>query len=238
VRAASFGVKGYVAGALSLINNRLDLFILSSSASSAIVGRYSVAVAVTSVLWLLPGALSELLFPRVAHLSARDEADQREQVEVKSLRHATLVLGAGVIVVAFALAFLVVPVYGEGFAGALGLGLILLPGAAAIGMALVLNATIAGRGKPIYSLYITLIVTPPTILLYATMIPWLHADGAALASTISYVGTFIATCFFYGRVTGRRVIPALAPTRAELEDVRVFLGGVWRTASHRWRARG
>jgi O-antigen/teichoic acid export membrane protein len=231
-RAASFGIKGYIAGALSLISYRLDLFVLSATATSAAVGRYSVAIAVTSVLWLLPSALGEILFPRVARLSANDEHSQREFVELKSLRHATLVVAAGAVVVAFALAFLVVPVYGEGFSGVLGLGLILLPGAAAIGMAVVLNSIIVGRGKPIYSLYSTLITTPPTIVLYATLIPWLHAVGAACASTLSYLGTFAAACVFYRRITRRRVFPALVPTRAELEDIRALLVSV-RSAARR-----
>jgi len=47
LRAISFGIKGYAANAMQLLNYRLDLFVLAAVASTATVGVYSVAVAVT-----------------------------------------------------------------------------------------------------------------------------------------------------------------------------------------------
>lgn len=228
-RAVSFGIKGYVANALQQLNYRLDLFILSAVASAALVGQYAVAFAVTSVLWLLPMALSEVLFPRVAQLSARPGDDAqvyREMVEVKALRHVTLAVLVMTLLLAAVLAVLVVPIYGEQFRPAIELGLILLPGVGALGIAGVLSATIVGRGKPLYSLYIVLMTTPVTVALYATLIPWLEARGAAAASTGSYVATLVLSALFYRRVTGRRVTAVLAPTRSELEDLRALPGAV------------
>ena len=221
-RAISFGIKGYVANALQLLNYRLDVFVLSAVASATVVGAYSLAVALTSLLWLLPKALSDVLFPRVARLSAGDEDSTRDMVETKSLRHVSLVTIVSVIAFVPALELLVVPVFGAEFRPAINLGLILLPGAAAIGISAVLAATIVGRGKPEYSLYGALIVTPPTIVLYAVLIPWLGDVGAALASTLSYLGAFLLVSWFYRRATGRRVTSLLIPTRSELEDLRAL----------------
>jgi O-antigen/teichoic acid export membrane protein len=228
-KAVSFGVKGYAANALQLLNYRLDLFILSAVASAAAVGRYSVAVAATQVLWLLPQGLSDVLFPRVAQLSAREGVDadaQRDMVEVKSLRHVTLAVVGGAVLLAGALVLLVVPIYGERFRPSIDLGLILLPGVALIGISGVLSATIVGRGKPIYSLYIALITTPLTIGLYALLIPSLDAKGAALASSLSYAVSFVLACVFYARVTGRNPLPLLRPGRSELEDLRSLPGAI------------
>jgi stage V sporulation protein B len=228
-RAIGFGVKGYAANALQMVNYRLDLFVLSAVASTAAVGHYSVAVAATSLLWLLPGALADVLFPRVAHLSAQEgesaEAHQ-EMVEVKSVRHVTLAAAATALVLAAALLLLVVPVYGEAFRPAIELGLILLPGAALLGIGGVLSATIVGRGKPVYSLYIALIVTPVTVLLYALLIPRMDATGAALASSLSYALNFALAAIAYRRLTGRRVRSLLVPTRSELDDLRRIPAGV------------
>ena len=55
--------------------------------------------------------------------------------------------------------------------------------------------------------------------MYATMIPWLHASGAALASTLSYLASFLLMCWFYRRVTHRPVAPLLVPTRAEFSEI-------------------
>jgi O-antigen/teichoic acid export membrane protein len=233
-RALSFGVKGYAANALQLLNYRLDLFVLSAVASTAVLGRYSLAVAVTTVLWLLPNALSDVLFPRVARLS-HEQATTLEMLEAKSLRHATLLVAAGALLLAAGLELLVVPVFGEAFRPSVDLGLILLPGAAAIGVSTVLSASIVGRGKPVYSLYVTLITTPMTLALYATLIPWLHATGAALASTLSYIGGFALSCRFYRKVTGRPLLPLLMPTRSEIDDLRALPGAVAVWAAGRWK---
>lgn len=223
-RAVKFGIKGYAANALQILNYRLDLFILSAAATTVAVGHYSVAVAVTSVLWLLPQALADVVFPRVAHLSAQGEAAEahREMVEVKSVRHVVLAVVATTAVLALALLVLVVPVYGEDFRPAIELGLILLPGTALIGIAGVFSATIVGRGRPIYSLWIALMTTPLTIALYATLIPSLGATGAALASSLSYAGNFVLAAAFYRRVTGRRILPLLLPTSSEVDDLRAL----------------
>jgi O-antigen/teichoic acid export membrane protein len=224
-RAIAFGLKSYAANGLQLVNYRLDAFILAAVASAVTVGQYSVAFTLTSALWLLPSALGGVLFPRVAHLDSlegRSAVEQLEMVETKSVRHATIVSVGGAAIVALVLLFLVVPIFGSEFEPATELGLILLPGATALGIAVVLSSTISGRGKPVYSLYSALIVTPVTVALYAWLIPWLDASGAALASTISYCLSFVLASVFYYRATGRRVDRMLIPSRSEFDDFRAL----------------
>jgi O-antigen/teichoic acid export membrane protein len=207
-----------------VLNYRVDLFLLSAVATAASLGHYAVAVAVTTVLWLLPQALSDVLFPRVAALSAagEDAEAHRTYLEIKSLRHTTLLVAVGSLIVAVALVTLVVPVYGPDFQESIGLGLIRLPGVALIGIGGTLAATIVGRGYPEYSLYTTLIATPVTMALYALLIPSLEAPGAALASSISFTVTFALMAFYYRRATGRGVLRKLLPTRSELDDYRML----------------
>jgi len=219
-RAVSFGISGYAANSLQLINYRLDLFVLSAVASASAVGNYSLAVAITSLMSLLPGALSSVLFPRVALLSGNDDTSTREMVETKSVRHASLATMVSAAVLAIGLVFLVVPIFGSAFEASIHLGLILLPGAAAIGISTILAATVVGRGRPSSGLYGALIITPVTIVMYLTLIPWLDQNGAALASSLSYIGTFCVWSVLYRRTTGRRVLPLLLPTRSEFEDLR------------------
>jgi O-antigen/teichoic acid export membrane protein len=229
-RAVRFGIKGYAANALQVVNFRADLFVLAGYATAADVGHYAVAVAVTTILWLLPQALNDVLFPRVAALSARAGTAAGEEtrafVEAKSLRHVVLIIVCSTLVLAAALLLLVVPVYGEDFQPAVDLGLILLPGVAAIGLSGTLTATIVGRGHPGYTLAITLVTTPLTLALYLLLIPAFDATGAALASTISYVATFLLAAVFYRRATGARVLPRLLPTRSELADYRALMPAI------------
>jgi Na+-driven multidrug efflux pump len=115
-----------------------------------------------------------------------------------------------------------VPVFGPGFQQAVTLTLILIPGAALAALARLLAASIVGRGMPLPSLYVALITTPVTILLYAGLIPWLHANGAALASTLSYTLSFLLFAFYFQRCSGKRVMLLLIPTRSEIDDLRAI----------------
>ena len=54
--ALIFGLKGHASNILSFLNYRLDMFILNAYAPGADVGRYSIAVSVTTTVWLLPRA--------------------------------------------------------------------------------------------------------------------------------------------------------------------------------------
>jgi O-antigen/teichoic acid export membrane protein len=219
-RAMRFGVKGYAGNALQLLNVRLDVFVLSAAVGAAAVGQLAVAVAVTGVMWLLPQALSEVIFPRVAALSADpDQEGQRTMVETKGVRHAVLLITAGAAVIVVALLVLVTPVYGEDFRPAIELGLILLPGVALFGVGQVLSAVIVGRGHPQYTLYTAMVVTPLTVLGYVLLVPALGATGAALVKTASFTLSFVLAIGFYRLATGS-VSPGLfVPTRDELRDL-------------------
>jgi O-antigen/teichoic acid export membrane protein len=216
--AVRFGLKTYLANVLGFVQYRLDLFILNATAAAADVGQYAVAVSITSAVLLLPRALSGVLLPRVASLSALDAKDHREMVETNSLRHVGLIVIVSIPLLAAVLVLLVKGFFGEPFDPAIGFGLILLPGSALMGIAGVLSATIVGRGRPLYSLYNSLITTPLAVGLYIALVPPLEGEGAALASSISYTAVFALTVFFYTRVTGRSPLPLLVPTRAELAD--------------------
>jgi O-antigen/teichoic acid export membrane protein len=232
-RAISFGIKGYGANTLQLVNYQLDLFILAAVASAAAVGQYALAVSATMLLMLMPRALSSVLYPRVARLSASGDEAAREMAETKSLRHVSLIVGLTTVGMAAALELFVVPIFGAAYQPTINLGLILLPGAAALGIATVFGATIIGRGKPNYSLYGALVTTPLTVLMYATLIPWLHSTGAAIASTVSYFCSFVLFAHFYRRVTGRKVLPLLVPSRSELADLHALTSALVSRVAHR-----
>lgn len=238
-RAASFGIKGYAANALNAINYRLDFFILSAVAGSSTVGRYAVAVAVTQTLWLVPPAVSDLVLPRVAALAAGEGEDpvvQQAMVEAKGIRHTVIIVAVTTALVAFVLLFLIVPIFGVAFTQSVYLGLILLPGVATAGFFGVLSSIIVGRGKPVYTMRIALIVTPATVVLYLLLIPSLKGPGAALASTLSYVGSFALATFYFRRVTGFSLARIMVPTRGELDDYRRLWHMLGSSAMRRMRA--
>ena len=219
-RALRFGVKGYASNALQVLNYRVDVLLLASVAGSAAVGSYAVAVGVTTTLWLLPQALSDVLFPRVASLSTggEDAEAHRRFVETKTLRHVVLLVLVGGVVLAGASLLLIVPIYGPAFENAIDLSLIRLPGVMLLGVAGVFSSTYVGRGFPVYGLWSALVVTPTTMVLYAVLIPAHGATGAAIASSSSFALSFALGLFFYRRVVGEPVWRRMVPTSAEVRD--------------------
>jgi O-antigen/teichoic acid export membrane protein len=214
--AAVFGVRANVANVLQLFNYRADLFVLNAFVSQGEVGRYAVATSVTALGQLMPRALASVVMPRVAALDSTTEREALDMVVVKSVRHAVLI--ALVMSVLLAVGLLLVPfVYGSEFEGAIVLGLVLIPGISFIAVGAVLSSTIVGKGKPQYSLYNVLMVTPLTLVLYAALIPPLGAIGAAIASSASYIATTVISWFYFRRVTGLGV-SVLRPGPDEIRD--------------------
>jgi O-antigen/teichoic acid export membrane protein len=227
LRAAfGFGRRAWSADVLQFLNYRLDLFILAAYVARADVGRYSLAVSLTMVAWLLPSAIGQVLLPRTASLDSASAAGDVSRASAdgavaRVIRHTVLLqlpTGAAVIV----LLVVGIPlVYGPPFRDSIVLGLLLLPGVLAASIAKVVSPVITGRGFPIYSVYNVLITVPVTVALYLLLIPTLGATGAALASTASYTLTTVLAMYFYRRVTNGSMRAALVPTRADLREYRV-----------------
>jgi O-antigen/teichoic acid export membrane protein len=219
--AIRFGVRANAATALQLLNFRIDLFILSAVVGAAELGRYATAVSVTSVMFLAPQTLGQTVFPRVAALSAGDADQQRMRgvVEAKSVRHVSLITLVSLPVMALGMWALIPAIYGDAFQGAIELGLILLPGCALYGLAVVLTATINGRGYPGLTLRAAAFTVPVALVAYGVLIGLYGATGAAAASSLSYALNFALTAWYYRRATGESVWPILVPTRAEVGDL-------------------
>jgi O-antigen/teichoic acid export membrane protein len=216
-RATRFGVKAYLTNALSLLNQRADLLVLNAVATSATVGRYSVALSVTAMMFLLPRALSAVLLPRIAALDTGSTDAERDMVTVKGVRHATLVSAVVGLVIAGG-SFAIPLIFGSDFKPAVELSLILLPGSALLGVSNVMWSAITAKGRPEFALRAMAIITPPTIALYVVLIPPMGATGGALASTLSYSATAVAGLYYFRRATGITDVRSLLPGRGELAD--------------------
>ena len=117
--------------------------------------------------------------------------DQRADVEGRALRHTTLVMVACALALAPILLIGLPLVYGEDFRPAATLAVLLLPGVACLGVGSVLISATSGRGRPRYAMINGLITTRIAIALYVVLINADQATGAAIASTLAYVCSFV-----------------------------------------------
>jgi O-antigen/teichoic acid export membrane protein len=217
-----FGFKAYLANVLGMIIYRFDLFILGAYSGARQLGYYSVAVSASTIVMLGPGALSAVLFPRLAALEASNRHADAARLETRVLRHTTLALLVGGVVVALGFAFLAGPIFGQRFSPAVVPGLVLVPGAAALAVAGTFYAALAGHGRPDYALVAGLIIAPLAVGLYLVLIPEFDATGAALGSTISYGLSAALAGFLLRRHTGKPLVRRLLPGLQEFRDYRAL----------------
>jgi O-antigen/teichoic acid export membrane protein len=210
---------------LEWLNRRVDVYFVTVFAGAAALGRYSVAVGLAQQLWTIPFSVAGPLFARVAHEG--DEVRSRELV-CYVFRVAALVsaaLAAALLVVG---PLLIRFLYGRPFEAAIPMLMALLPGAVVVGPSRALWAYFVGRGRPGESARAELVGLAATIPLDLLLIPRLGGLGAAIASSVAYLGYACFACVRFRALSGAAWSDLLLPRRDDMVSLKqrlATLGG-------------
>jgi Na+-driven multidrug efflux pump len=109
----------------------------------------------------------------------------------------------------------------------------LMPGIIAACATRVLGSYLFSQGRIIYNTYATFIALGLTIVLDFALIPSLGVDGAAIASSIAYIASLLATLYWYRQVSGGSIIEALVVRPSDVEYYR----DAWKSLSGRLSGR-
>ena len=196
-RMIGYGLKFQISILASVIILRADLLVVNHFRGAAAAGVYSVASQFGLLLMLLPGVIATLLFPRVTA-----EQDARGETTCLVTRYTTLIMFLCCLA-AVPFSLLLPLLYGAAFSEATTLLLILLPGVYLMGLESVLvqhfNALGLPRSIPMYWVA-TLALN---LILVFALVPRFGAQGAAIASTISYAAIFGLVAMHFHASTGR-----------------------------------
>jgi len=212
----TLGAKAGLVSLVSLINYRVELFLLEFFDGLKAVGIYSVAVSLAELLWLLSWTIQTV----VVDPAVNEEEDRAVSVVAQGVRHSLvltffsgLVLGA---VGAFAVPF----VFGDAFEGSVVPLLVLLPGVVIFSVRSPLSVYFSMRtGTMRYPLIVAGASAIATGLLCVPFIPLWGATGAALATTLGYgIGTALLVAMFL-RVT-RTSLGTMVPTARDFAAYR------------------
>lgn len=183
-RMISYGIRFHVSILAGAIILRADLLVVNHFRGAAEAGVYSVASQFAMMLMLLPAVIATLLFPRVTA-----EQDARGETTCQVTRQTTLIMFVCCLA-AVPFSLLLPVMYGIEFRDATWLLLILLPGVYLISLESVLvqhfNALGLPAAIPVYWI-VTLVLN---LILVFALVPRFGAQGAAIASTISYAAIF------------------------------------------------
>jgi O-antigen/teichoic acid export membrane protein len=178
----SFGLKSYGGRVLQFGNYRLDQWLVGSLAGSRELGLYSVAVAWSESLFILPRALMEAQRPfliRSDRLSAGAQA-------AMSFRVSTLLSTPLAVAVVVLAPFLCVTIFGPQFHGSIADLRILALGAFGIAAMKILGSALIAQERPLLEGLAAAVAFVATVALDLYFIPRHGGFGAALASTASY----------------------------------------------------
>jgi O-antigen/teichoic acid export membrane protein len=216
--ALAFAVPCYAANVAQFLNYKLDVFVVGFFAGAASVGRYTLAVSLGQLLWLMSNSVATVLLPKVAASTDDRGKSIRHTARVTRLSlWATVACGLALAV----LATQAIPMlYGEAFRPSIMALVWLLPGIVLFSVANVLAAYIAGIGKPRLNLLVSGISLIVTIALDLLLIPNLNILGAAIASSVSYSLSALLLIVFFIRETGASLREVLLPTS---EDMKILL---------------
>ncbi len=179
-----YGIAQIAALAPATLNGQLDQLVLSQTVAPADLGRYAVAVSLTSLPVPLVAAIGNVAFPRLAAQRVVTDATRRMQ-------HHAIVASAGIaaaILVPLALvAYWLIPfVFGAGYRGAVPLLWILTPGAVFLACGQVAGDLLRGRNHPAVVAWAEGLAAIFTVVLLIALLPIVGVYGAAIASTAAY----------------------------------------------------
>jgi O-antigen/teichoic acid export membrane protein len=181
---ARYGVSQLAAMTPMLLNGRLDQLVLSLAADLTDLGRYAVAVTVTTLTVPVVSAVGNVAFPRLASRALSEAGAAR-------LQRMSILVSAGIAVAvmiptATLAAWLVPAVFGEGFRAAVPLVWILGPGGVFLACGQVCGDLLRGQGAPLAVARAEGAGVVATLILLVGLLPVLGITGAAIASTVSY----------------------------------------------------
>jgi O-antigen/teichoic acid export membrane protein len=220
-----FGGPAVIGVVAERLQFRADSFIVNAVLGPRATGIYSVTSGLAESLWYVPNALGIVMFSR----AVRPGSDA--SVTAAVLTRTTLAVAAIVALPTFVLGpRLVAFAYGPGFADA-GVALrLILPGIVAYSAVAILSRWVVGRGRPGVGAMILGAGLATNIAANLVLVPRFGINGAAAASSISYLLTAVLTVGVFLRMSGRSLRETLV-----IQPVDIVAGSVALRRLASWR---
>lgn len=199
------------------LNYRIDIVLIEALLGPREVGYYAVGVRFAELVWQVPAALGVVLFSASARASSSHEAIERA---VAVLRTTLPLVVAACIAIAVVAPWLIPGVFGVSFEASTASTRLLMPGVATAVVFKLLYADVAGRGQPAAGLWVFLPMAAANVVLNLMLIPTFGIEGAALATSITYVLGALAFAAQYGRREGVSFRDLFVPRRSDLSVFR------------------
>jgi O-antigen/teichoic acid export membrane protein len=217
-RCIGYGWKAQIANNLAFLSYRASTLLINYFMNPAATGIYVTAVLVAEKIWLLSQSASQVLLPRLSELHT-DEARRRRLTPLAT--KIIFLISLAVAAVLFAAATpIFVGVFGEKFRQSVGALRWLLPGIVAMSVARGVSIDLAARGRVDLNLYTALAVVAANVAASVFLIPRYGIDGAAVATSSSYLLNLAVKLVMYSRITGNKWYSLILWNKADVDVVK------------------
>jgi len=217
--STKYGLKAYFGNLAQFLNYRLDMFLVAVFLAPAAVGFYSIAVGIAEKLWMLPGSIATVLFPRISSL----KDTQANNLTPRISRHSFFIIFILSLLLAILSKPLIRILFGTAFLPSAIPLLILLPGIIALGGAKTLMADLAGRGKPQFGAYAAFVSLAVNIPLNLYLIPKWGISGAAFASSVAYIVATLIVIIAFIKISKKSWTDVLFIKKSDFKYYKNFL---------------
>jgi O-antigen/teichoic acid export membrane protein len=212
-----YGTRASLFGILGFLNYRIDSLVLIAFLGAPGFGVYSVAVAAGEILFRVPRAVATATTFRVGS----GDFAQSAETTAKSIRTSTAVFCACAVALFAVAPWLIELLYGSRFAGAAPALRILLPGIVMFAPAGLFSPFFALQmGRPMFVVYINLIMIAIQTGTGVWLVPRIGLNGAAIASTATYVTSALFVTWYFCRLTTLRWTDVWILRREDLTSLR------------------
>lgn len=210
-----YGTKAYFGNLAQFLNYRLDIFLVAYFLTTTDVGYYALAVGIAEKLWILPGSIATILFPRVSSIKIQDANNLTPKVS----RHTLSIMLLLALVLLLVCKSIIRMMYGVAYFPSVSPLMLLLPGIVALSVSKIFTADLAGRGRPEFGTLASFVSLAINIPLNIWLIPKYGIAGAAFASTIAYSLATLIALIAYLKISGNSLLDTLVIKK---QDIRAY----------------
>jgi len=180
----SYGIKSYLQILTGHLIYQIDIYIIAYLLGAKQVAFYSIAVGMATLLWYIPNTVGVVLFPTLSSVQNEQEI---HLFSGQVCRNTLLITAVGAICLGLVGKFLISLFYGAQYIPSVNAMLLILPGIVAMSIYKVLTRNFSSRNRQQVSIMAAGISLVVNIFLNFALIPKYGIEGAALASTVSYI---------------------------------------------------
>ncbi len=197
----------YIGNVFQFFSYRLDFWLVDYYAGKSQLGVYSLATQLSQLLWMLPTAVSSVLYA-YASSATEEEAISYTLYLKKGALYSTFLLA----IIGVILSYYFIPIlYGKEFTDAFRLILLFMFGVVPFCIPIIVSSLLAARGNFKVSFYIGTVVSIISVTLYIILIPHYGMIGGAVASSISYICSAVICEYLLCKIYKINIFTSLFP---------------------------